>query len=247
MLDAMSGTHPADPWSREAPATSFVSAVDAPLPPHRVAWSPDLGFAPVDPAIRKVCAAAAARFTEVGSRVDEESLDLSDAEPVFQTLRAAAYAMEMAPLLADHRHALKPEVVWNIEKGLALSAEEIGRAARARGDLIQRTAAFFKTYDVLACPTVVVAPFDCNIRYLREVGGVTFETYISWLALTFAITLTGCPALSLPCGFTREGLPVGLQLIGPPHGEHRLLSAAALLESVLQLSTTTPIDPRGGE
>lgn len=244
MLDAMSGTHPADPWSREPPARPFVSAVDAPQAPRRVAWSPDLGIVPVDPEVRALCAAAAARFAEVGAAVDEDGIDLRDAEPMFQTLRAASYAMEMAPLLAEHRALLKPEVVWNIEKGLALSAEEIGRAARARGDLVRRTAAFFDTYDLLACPTVLVPPFDCTVRYITEVGGTKFDTYISWLALTFAITLTGCPALSLPCGFTKDGLPVGLQLIGPPHGEHRLLGAAALLESALGLGTGTPIDPR---
>ncbi|WP_247887221.1 amidase family protein [Azospirillum sp. SYSU D00513] len=244
MLDAMSGQHPADPWSREAPARPFVTAVDEPVAPRRVAWSPDMGMVPVDPAVRAACAAAVARFTEAGAAVEEACIDFRDAEPVFQTLRAAGYAMEMAPLLAERRDALKPEVVWNIEKGLALSAGEIGRAARARGDLLRRTAAFFETHDLLVTPTVLVPPFDCRVRYIAEAQGVKFETYISWLALTFAVTLTGCPALSLPCGFTPDGLPVGLQLVGPPGGEHRLLSAAALLEGILGLGTAVPIDPR---
>jgi len=244
MLDAMAGEHPGDPLSRPVPAEPFVAAVDAPRAPVRVAWSPDLGLAPIDPEVRDVCARAAARFAECGAAVEEACPDLRDAEPVFQTLRAAWFAMRAAPLLERRRDRLKPEIVWNIEQGLKLTADDIGRAERARAALYRRTAAFFRRCDVLACPTVLAPPFDCDIRYLSEVNGVRFDNYVSWLVMTFAITLTACPALSLPCGFTRDELPVGLQIVAPPRAEARVLAGAKMLEDILGLRGSTPIEPR---
>ena len=133
--------------------------------------------------------------------------------------------------------------MWNIEKGLALSADDIGRAERARGALYHRLAAFFEDYDLLLCPTVVVPPFDVETRYLTEVEGAEFDNYVAWLALTLAFTPTACPALSLPCGFTEAGLPVGLQMVGRPRGEAALLAAARHLEGQLDIAPETPIDP----
>ena len=101
----------------------------------------------------------------------------------------------------------------------------------------------FENYDFLLCPTVVSPPFDANIRYLKELDGVRFETYIDWLVLTFAITLTSCPAISVPCGFTKSGLPVGLQIIAPPFAEASLLGVAALIEEMSGLSGEVPVDP----
>ncbi|WP_142849009.1 amidase [Telmatospirillum sp. J64-1] len=245
MLDAMSGAHPFDPLSLPRPEQPFTAAVDAPRAPRRIAWSPDLGVAPVDREIKEVCARAVARFAGLGVAVEEAHPDLSDAETIFQTLRAAHFAMLHAPTLERQRDKLKPEVVWNIEKGLALDADTIGKAERARAALVWRCTDFFTRFDLLACPVTVVPPFDVTMRYPTEAGGVAFATYISWVAPTFAITLTGCPALSLPCGFTRNGLPVGLQLIAPPRGEAALLSAAALLEAELALPKG-PIDVKQG-
>lgn len=244
MLDAMAGEHRLDPWSKPAPAVPFVDAVDHPAPPKRVAWSPDLGIAPVDAGVAEICARAVRQFDACGATVEEDCFGLSDAEPIFQTLRAAGFAARMAPVLAEKRDALKPEVVWNIEKGLALTADDIGRADRARAALCRRMVAFFDDYDLLACPTAVVPPFNHEMRYVSEVGGVRFDSYIGWLSLTFAITLTGCPALSLPCGYTADGLPVGLQLVAAPGNEAGLLSGAAALEETLGLATAVPIDPR---
>ena len=150
----------------------------------------------------------------------------------------------MAPLLRDHREQLKPEIVWNIEKGFSLSPEQISMAERARGALFQRTTEFFSRYDLLLCPTVVLPPFDVNVRYVTEVDNVIFESYVSWLILTFALTLTGCPSISVPCGFTQEGLPVGLQILAPPRGEAQLISAAALFEEAANLADRVPLDPR---
>jgi amidase len=247
MLDAMAGLDIRDPRSVDAAPEPFQAAVESPRrPPRRVGWSADLGFLPVDPEVRDICAAAARRFADLGPgvAVEEAAPDFADARETFQTLRAQRFATSRAELLRTHRDRMKPEVVWNIEKGLALTADEIARATRARVALYGRVAAFFETYDLLVAPTVIVPPFDVDRRYVEEVGGHRFDNYVDWLGMTYATTLTACPALSLPCGFTEGGLPVGLQLVGPPRGDAALLGWAALLEAALGLAGRTPIEPR---
>lgn len=244
LLDAQVGQFVEDPLSLPAPAKSFVAAVDAPAAPGRVAFSADLGIVPVDREVREICTAAAARFAEFGATVEDDCIDFSGAGDTFQALRAAQFAAAKAPLLESHRDQLKPDVIWNIETGLALTADEIGRAMRERAALYHRSAEFFETYDLLLCPTVLTPPFDHRIRYLTEIDGTAFDNYVDWLVMTFAITLTTCPAISVPCGFTAAGLPVGLQIMAPIRGEAALLSAAALFEQAVGLGAETPIDPR---
>jgi len=245
MLDAQVGQHPDDPLSFPAPNIPFISSVDYPARPRRIAFSPNLGgLAPVEAEVREICTKGALSFGDMGTVVEEACPDLHDAEEIFQILRAAFMATYRGPLLESHRNSLKPELVWNIEKGLELTPSQIGRAERARGELYHRTVSFFHDFDLLLSPAVVAPPFDARLRYLKEVEGVTFDTYVGWLVLAFAITLTACPAISVPCGFTAKGLPVGLQIVGPPRGETKVLSAAALLEEHEKLSNCVPIDPR---
>ena len=243
LLDAQAGQHPRDPLSLPAPKQPFIAAVEQPLGPKRVAFSADLKLGPVAAEVREICGRAAASFATLGAEVVEDCIDFGPAEWVFQTLRGAQFAAGRAPLLETHRDQLKPEVIWNIEHGLKLTADEIGRAERERGALYHRTAAFFERYDLLLTPAAIVPPFEHRHRYVSEVEGVKFPTYISWVVPAFAVTLTSCPAISVPCGFTREGLPVGLQIVGPPRGEAKLLAAAQLFESLQNLPSRLPIDP----
>ena len=187
---------------------------------------------------------AASRLEELGAEVVETPPDLKDGPEIFQTIRAAAYASGMSELIEQRRDLIKPEVIWNAEKGLALSPEEIARATVARGDLYQRTVSFFDDFDLLVAPMTQVSPFDVDIRYVTEIEGTELETYIDWIALPSIVTLTACPALSLPCGFTGDGLPVGLQLIAPPRRDADLLSMAAAVEQLFDLAGQVPIDPR---
>ncbi len=244
-LDAMAGEHPEDPLSLAAPDRAFVDWVDSPVMPARIAFSPDLGIVPVDAEVIAVCTAAAQALAGLGAEITDTCPDFSEAIDCFQTLRALRFAADHEADLAAHRALLKPEIVWNIEKGMALGAAEIGAAERARGRLHQRMAEFFRDHDLLLCPAAIVAPFDVDIRYIEEVNGQRFDDYVHWISITFAITLTGCPAVSVAAGFTREGLPVGLQIVGPPHAEGRVLAAAALLEQVNGIAARLPIDPRG--
>jgi amidase len=244
MLDAMAGEHPADPLSLPALPTSFLAAARSGQRPRRVAYSATLGITPVDPEIAAITRAAAERFAEIGGVVEEAHPDFADVHNCFHVLRAYDYAVSKAELLRRHRDLLKPEVVWNIEKGLALTIEELERAEAQRVALTAGTLDFFATYDLLLTPATIVPPFPVEERYVTECNGTTFTNYLDWLAIAYAITMVCCPALSLPCGFTAEGLPVGLQIAGPPRSEARILAAARLLEAILGLRGTTPIEPR---
>ncbi len=244
MLDAMVGTHREDPRAIPAPERRFVDAVDQPVAPRRVGFSRDLGITPVDGEVADICERAAGRFAEFGATVEAACPDFGGALEAFQTLRAAGFAAGKAPLLASHRDQLKPEVIWNIEAGLALTADDIGVAERARGALFHRVADFFADHDLLLAPAAITPPFDVNTRYLGEMNGVAFDNYVDWLAITFALTLTSCPVLCVPCGFTASGLPVGLQIAGPPRAEAAVLAAGALLEEAAALAPRLPIDPR---
>jgi amidase len=244
LLDAMSGEYPADPLSLPAPATSFLSAARSGRKPKRIAYSPDLGITPVDPEVRAVTRKAAERFAEAGAIVEEAHPDLSEAHECFHVLRALDFAISKAALLRSKRDLLKPEVIWNIEEGMKLTVEQIERAEAQRVAMTARTLEFFGTYDLLLAPATIVAPFPIENRYVAECDGKTFDNYVEWLGIVYAITLACCPALSLPCGFTASGLPVGLQMVAPPRGEAQLLAGAKVLEDILGVRGSTPIDPR---
>lgn len=246
LLDAMSGEHPSDPLSLPVLPTSFLAAARSGRGPRRIAYSPDLGgISPVDPEVIAITRKAAMRFIEAGAIVEDAHPDLGEARDCFHVLRALDFALSKAALLRDQRDLLKPEVIWNIEEGLKLKIEDIERAEAQRVAMTARTLDFFKTYDLLLIPATIVPPFPIEHRYVTECAGVAFDNYIEWLTLVSAVTLVCCPALSLPCGFTSTGLPVGLQIVAAPRGEARLLAAAHMLEDILGLRGITPIDPRG--
>jgi amidase len=243
-LDAMSGQNPADPLSLPVLPTSFLSAARSGTAPKRIAYSPDLGITPVDPEVAALTRKAAERFAEAGVIVDEAHPDLSEAHDCFNVLRALDYAISKAELLRTKRGLLKPEVIWNIERGLELTVEQIARAEAQRVAMTARALDFFTTYDLLLTPATIVPPFPVEQRYVAECGGQKFDNYIHWLGIVYAITLACCPALSMPCGFTASGLPVGLQVVAPPRGEAKLLAGARVLEDILGLRAIAPIDPR---
>jgi amidase len=246
MLDAMSGEHPGDPLSLPVLPASFLAAARSGKKPKRIAYSADLGISPVDPEVAEITRKAAQRFAEAGVVVEEAHPDFSEAVACARVLRAYDFALTKGKLLKSHRDQLKPEVIWNIEEGLKLTLTDIERAEAQRVTLTNRALAFFETYDLLLCPTTIVAPFPVEQRYLAECNGIKFDNYVGWLAIVSAITIACCPAMSIPCGFTREGLPVGLQIVAAPRGEARVLAGGRVLESILGFGAITPIDPRTG-
>ena len=244
LLDAMSGRDSRDPMSRPRPVESFLETVRKDPPPNlRIAFSNDLGISPVDPDVETVFSAVIGRMGEIAAEVEQAHPDLKNAPGAFQTLRAAWLATDMAELLEDHETMLKPELVWNIRQGMELSADEIGRAEIEQGRSYRSILDFFDTYDLLVTPTTVVPPFEKDCRYPEQVNGQTLETYFDWCAITYSISLTACPAISVLAGFTEDGLPIGLQIIAAPFMDADLLCAAARVENLLGLHGKLPINP----
>jgi amidase len=246
MFDCEAGWHPLDPMSQVGPHPSFLAAAAAPRKPGRVAVSADLGIArAVDREVRSVWKSVAEKVAGDGITVEEAHPDLAEAEQTFLTLRGSVFIARHAQLMEKHRDLYKPEIIENTELGLSLRPADIVSAEVAQGDLIRRTAKWFSGYDLLICPAVTCPPFEVQQRYPEEIEGVRFEGYMGWLVLTYAVTVTACPVVALPGGYTADGLPVGLQLIGPPRSESRLLAMAAYLEALLDVKPRVPIDPRG--
>lgn len=245
MLDAMVGYRAEDPMSLPAPAESFLAAARAQRKPKRVAVSADLGgVTPVDPLTRAGLRAAADKLADAGIEVVEASPDFAGAMEAFYVLRALGYATNMRSLLAKHRDKLKPDVIWNIEQGMALDAEKIGKAMLRRSRLYGEMLEFLSRYDLLMAPSACCPPGPIEERWVRRVDGHDFPDYIGWLTLHAVITLTACPALAMPAGFAPDGRPIGVQLVGKPRGEAELLSAGVAIEAILGVADAVPMDPQ---
>jgi len=242
MLDAMAAFTSHDPLSRPVPGVGFQSTLERARPPRRVGFSENFGLRRIEPEIARICRAGARRFAAMGCVLEETAPDFSGAIECFEILRALLFADVRGDLLPHERSRINPDIVANIEKGQRLTAEEIVRARHQRHALFHRVARFFDEFDLLVCPTVAVAPFPVEQRFPVEIAGEKLTTYIDWMFLTFVITLVGCPAVSLPCGLTSDGLPVGLQLVGRPNGDAELLGAALLLEQALEFAPRVPVD-----
>ncbi|MBL8673863.1 MAG: amidase, partial [Rhodospirillales bacterium] len=244
MLDAEARHDIRDPLTYDAPAVAYSTQVAAPVAPARVAWAGTFGgLCPTDPEIMEITTAAFARFKELGATTDAASPDCAGARDAFQVFRGHNMAATHGATLDAHRDLLKPEVVWNIEYGRSLTAENVRDAAKAQGALIQRFAQFFSTWDVMCFPGAPVEPFPVEKRYVEEINGRKMPSYIDWVLGSSIVTMSGFPAICVPCGFTRSGLPVGMQLVGRPRGEGALLQAARLFEEALGLYKRLPIDP----
>lgn len=242
-LDGMARFDARDPLSRPCGTASFLAAAQMPRAPIRAAFSMTLGMAAVDRAVQATVGQALAKLASSGLRVDEACPDLSASDPAFRTLRAFQFAALRRGVLEQHRDKLKPEVTWNIEEGLKLTALELAGAEAGRARVRLAMLEFLDRYGVLITPTAPVEPFPVEQRYVDEIEGQKLATYLDWLVLGYAITVCGCPAISIPCGRTSAGFPVGLQLVGRPHGEAELLRTAAWCEGVLGQSLACPIDP----
>jgi amidase len=205
----------------------------------RVAWSPDLGL-PVEPDVLAVLTPARQVLAELGCHVTDATPDLADADEVFRTFRAFAFATFRADLLTEHPDLIGPNVTWNIQRGLELTIADLSRATVLRAELADRVSAFFADVDVLACPVSQVAPFDVTLDWVHEINGQPLHTYLDWMASCYLISATGLPAISVPAGFTAAGLPVGLQLVGRRRGDWDLLAVAHAFESATGYAARLP-------
>ncbi|MGW5112050.1 amidase [Nocardia sp. NPDC004123] len=240
LLSVLAGPDPRSPIAIAEPGSIFTGSLDRDLRGLRVAWSPDLGGAvPVDRAVRDVLEPAVRVFSELGAVVTADCPDLSGAEQVFRTLRAWLFALALEPLLA-HRDRVKPSLVWNIEQGLALSGSDIAEAEVLHTMLFHRMREFFERYDVLLLPVSQVPPFDVELEYPDTVDGEPMYTYLDWMKSAYFISATGCPALSVPAGFTTAWLPVGLQIVGPHRADRLVLEVGHAFEQATGFGTVRP-------
>jgi amidase len=239
-LSVIAGPDPRVPNALQCPADDFRADLGRDFRGVRIAWSRDLGRYPVEPVITQVCDAQRGTFADLGCVVEDAEPDLQGADASFQAVRAYIFAHRHAEHLAQQRDKMKQTVIWNAEQGLRLSALDIARAEEQRTALHLQMVAFFGQYEFLCLPTTQVPPFSLEQEYPTEINGQRLDTYIDWMGLCYAITMTGCPSISVPCGFTREGLPVGLQIVGPPHADVAVLQLAHAFEQATMFYQRQP-------
>ncbi|WP_371582619.1 amidase [Streptomyces sp. NBC_01314] len=240
-LSVLAGPDPRDPRSLQTPGSTFAWQLDGGLRGLRVAWSPDLGGrVPVDPEVRDALGPAVEAFSALGWDVEEACPDLSGADEVFLAQRAWQVELTYGPLLDEHRDRLAPDVIWNIEEGRRLGGPDLGRAQALHGALFHRVREFFGRYDLLLLPVSQVVPFAIDLAYPTVVDGTPMETYLDWMRSAYLISVTGCPALSVPAGFTPEGLPVGLQIVGPHRRDWSVLRAGHAFERATRFGERRP-------
>jgi amidase len=240
MLSVLAGPDLRSPISLPENGSIFRQSLERNTKGVRIAWSADLGGLPVDSRVTETLEAQRAVFEDLGCIVEEGFPDFSDADEIFKNFRAWFYEMKLASLLPEHRDKMKETVVWNIEAGMKLSGPELGRAEVKRTALFHRVREFMRDYDFLALPVSQVPPFPIEQEFVSEINGVQMETYLDWMRSCYFISVTGQPAISVPCGFTTDGLPVGLQLVGKPQDDLGVLQLAHAFEKATRFYQKIP-------
>ncbi|MEV0584861.1 amidase family protein [Nonomuraea sp. NPDC050310] len=231
-LRAMAGFDPRSPYAIKE---EFVPDPELSVRGLRVAYSPDLGGLPVDAGTAAVTATAPGVFEALGAHVEQVDLDLSEAEEAFRVYRAWYYALAFGDL-----EGVGPNVAWNVEQGRRVSGDDLARAERARTSLYARMAGFFDDYDLLLAPVSQVPPFPVEQPYVSEINGEPLPDYLAWMRSAYWISVLHAPAASVPAGFTPGGLPVGVQLIGRPFDDARVLRFARAFELVTGYGSRRP-------
>jgi amidase len=240
LLSALAGPDRRSPIAIAEPGDRFRAPLERSFKGVRIAFSLDLGGLPIDPRVTKAIAAQRKTFQSLGCEVEDGQPDFTDAREIFQVFRAWAFAIKYAPLLAAHRHELKDTVIWNVEEGLKLTGADIGEAEIKRGHLYHRVRQFMETHHFLVLPSTQVPPFDVTQPYVTQINGTKLPTYVDWMRACSDITVTGLPAISVPAGFTDEGLPVGIQIVGRHQDEWGVLQLAHAFEQATGFGKRRP-------
>jgi amidase len=240
MLSATAGPDPRSPISLEEPGSRFAAPLDRDFRGVRVAWCRDFGGLPFEPEVLRVTAPARKVLENLGCDVADATPDFSDADEIFQVLRAWQFELSHGELFKTQRSRMKDTVAWNIEQGLKLSGPQVGAAERKRTQLYHRMRQFMDNYDFLAAPVAQVLPFDVSRPYVTEIAGHKLDTYIDWMKSCYWISVTGQPAASVPCGFSADGLPVGLQIVGRYHDDFGVLQLGHAFEQATRFCNRKP-------
>lgn len=239
-LSVMSGPDPRDPLSITEDGARFRAPLERSFKGARVAWSVDMGGLPVDKRVSRALDAQRCVFEDLGCIVEDACPDFRDAHEVFMTLRAYNFELQLGTLMDQHPGGLKDAIVWNIEAGRKLTGMQIARAEKLRTELFQRMHHFMQTYDFIVCPVNQVPPFPIEQQYVSEIDGVKMGSYIDWVRSCYYISAATNPAISVPCGFTDDGLPVGMQIVGRHRCELDLLQVAHAFEQSTNFGRSRP-------
>jgi amidase len=241
LLSVMAGPDPRVPIAVAEEGQRFRVPLERDFRGVRIAWSANLGGLPVDHRVGAVFAEHRSTFAALDCAVEDGQPDFTDAREIFQVWRAWNFAARYGPLMAAHRHQMKDTIIWNVEEGLKLTGPQVAEAELKRTQLYDRVRRFMETHEFLVLPTVQVPPFDASTPYIKEINGQPLATYIDWMRSCSDITVTGLPAISVPAGFTLEGLPVGLQIVGRHQSELSVLQLARAFEAATGVGQRRPL------
>jgi len=241
MLQAIAGYDPRAPISLEAPPALFAADLERDFQDVKIAYSPDLGELPVDPQVTETIEKQLPVLSDLGCRLEGAAPDFRDAYDIFQTLRAWSFELNFAERFAEFgEEQFKETIRWNVARGVRLTGADISRTEVKRTELFHRVREFLDTYEFLLLPTAQVPPFLLEWEYPTQINGVAMETYIDWMMSCAYITVTELPAISVPCGFTDDGLPVGLQIVGRPRSDFAVLQLAYAFQEATRFNQQKP-------
>jgi amidase len=240
VLSTIAGPDPGAPLSINEPGNLLARPLERSFKGVRVAWFKDLGGVPFDPRVRAVVDGHRRTFESLGCIVEQAEPDFAPAEISFRTLRAWNSASTYGERLHQHPDAFKDTLKREIEDGLRLTGADVARAETAHSQLWRRFQAFLEKYEFFVLPTSQLPPFDVNTPYPTELAGVKFDNYIDWMKSCWYISATGNPAASVPAGFTPEGLPVGVQIVGRNNEDFSVLQMAHAFEQATGFGKKRP-------
>jgi amidase len=240
-LSAMTGKYHPDPLALDDDPAIFRAPLERSLKGARVAWFQSMGGIPFEPEIRRVVDANRKVFTELGCVIGDAEPDFTGVDEAFPTLRHLGYSALYGQKAREHPTLVKDTIKWEIAQAAKSTGADVGRASALQANLYLQLARFFERYDYYVAPVTQVEPFDVTTEYPTSVAGVAMPTYIDWMRSCWYVTLTACPAISVPAGFTSSGLPVGIQIVGPHRGDLSVLQMAYAFEQATNFGARRPI------
>ena len=229
-LSALAGPDHRAPLAIHEPGSVFARPLERSFKGVRIAWCPRFAGLPFDRRVSAVFAARRAAFTALGAVVEEAEPDFSDADEIFKVLRAMSFYQQHAAKLPRYRDQIKGTVLEELERGARLTGPQIIEAETKRSRLFARVGEFMQKYEYIVLPVTQVPAFSVDQPYLEEIEGVHLSSYIDWMRSCYYITVIGHPAISVPGGFTSDGLPVGIQIVGRHHADFAVLQLAHAFE-----------------
>jgi amidase len=235
LLSVISGPDYRDPVSLPDDPAIFAQPLDRDFSGTRIAWTPNLGYLEVAPEVADATARAVPVLERIGCIVDHAHPDMQGAFEANRTIRSLVFAYQLAQMTGEQRGLIKESVRWEASVGEQTSGMDVAMAETLRANICRNVARFMETYEFLVLPVTQVAPFPVEIEYPTEINGRKMKTYLEWMEIVYAFTLTGLPAISVPCSFTEAGMPVGLQIVGRRRDDLGVLQLAHAFEQAARV------------